>query len=174
MQRSIIKEGKSLSPFHSTRPRLANVDGRVIENEIFTSGDVVAIRGRIGAEGRERERVPPREGVAPFLPSFLSFFPWIATGDRGCKTIFNSPLIMNPLMNAPPSLRSRAYLRGSFSSRDLAVYTRTSTFEVNDDGLPGSRATFCFLGCVILAFLFFSFFDLFEEGSEFPRSEMLD
>lgn len=76
-------------------------------------------------------------------PSFLPFFlsGWIATGDRGCKTIFNSPLIMNPLMNAPPSLHSRAYLRGSFSSRDLAVYTRTSTSEVNDDGLPGSRAT---------------------------------
>lgn len=71
VQRSMIKEGKAF--LHSIVGS-SNVDGRVIENEIFTSGDVVAIRGRIGAEGRERGRVPPREGVAPFLPSFLSFW----------------------------------------------------------------------------------------------------
>lgn len=63
------------------------------------------------------------------------FFLWIANGDRdrACKTIFKSPLIMNSLMNAPPSLRSAqptiltlAYLRGSFSSRD-SLCTRMST-----------------------------------------------
>lgn len=103
------------------------------------------------------------------------FFLWIANGDRdrACKTIFKSPLIMNSLMNAPPSLRSAqptiltlAYLRGSFSSRD-SLCTRMSTSGWTMD-FRGREPPFCFLGCVILAL--FLFWNPFQKEVNFHET----
>lgn len=101
------------------------------------------------------------EGGSKERGAFLSFFPWIANGDRACKTIFKSPLIMNSLMNASllrnGSLHSRVFTRLSFpSTGTLVVCTSTSGWMMDFREPP----FFCFLGCVISCPFFFprSFF----------------